>query len=85
MQGNSESKLPWEIDSSNNQDVVSRGRKPGQLKGISYNVPKRKQISVSLLEKDIQKIDKIAKEMNVARSKIIGELISTHPRMAHQT
>ena len=85
MQGNSESKLPWEIDPSSNQEISSRGRKPGQLKGISYNVPKRRQISVSLLEKDIQKIDNIAKEMNVARSKIIGELISTHPKIMHQT
>ena len=52
---------------------------------MTYNVPHRKQISVSLLEKDIEKIDNIAKELNVARSKIISELISTHPKINNQT
>jgi hypothetical protein len=83
MQDNIENKnsLPWEVDPNQQDDVVKRGRKPGQLKGMTYNVPRRKQISVSLLERDIQKIDLIAKELNVARSKIITELINTHPRV----
>jgi len=83
MQDNIENKnsLPWEVDPNKQDDVVKRGRKPGQLKGMTYNVPRRKQISVSLLERDIQKIDLIAKELNVARSKIITELINTHTRV----
>lgn len=85
MQSNTGSNLPWEIDPNENESQVTRGRKPGQLKGISYNVPNRRQISVSLLEKDIHKIDEIAKKLNVARSKVISELISTHPRISHQT
>lgn len=85
MQSNSTNKLPWEINPEDQLNVNTRGRKPGQLKGISYNVPTRKQISVYLLEKDIQKLDLIAKEFNVARSKIISELISTHPRMVQKT
>jgi hypothetical protein len=76
--------LPWEIDPSQN-DMPRRGRKTGQLKGMTYNVPHRRQISVSLLERDIEKVDNIAKELNVARSKVISELISTHPRIIQQT
>ena len=85
MQSNSEGKLPWEI-SGNDIDYSNRkGRRPGQLKGMTYNVPRRKQISVSLLERDINKIDDIAKELNVARAKVISELISTHPKIINQT
>lgn len=73
--------LPWEVDASKQEGVLKRGRKPGQLKGMTYNVPRRRQISVSLLERDIQKIDLIAKEHNIARSKVITELINTHPRV----
>lgn len=75
------SSLPWELDPTQQNVTLKRGRRPGQLKGMTYNVPRRKQISISLLERDIQKIDLIAKEMNVARSKIITELINTHPRI----
>tara|TARA_Y100000817_G_scaffold300322_1_gene279248 strand:+ start:280 stop:549 length:270 start_codon:yes stop_codon:yes gene_type:complete len=83
MSDNTESKnqLPWDVDPNSTEDPVKRGRKPGQLKGMTYNVPRRKQISVSLLERDIQKIDLIAREFNVARSKVITELINTHPRV----
>lgn len=83
MNDNTENKtqLPWDVDPNSIEDPVKRGRKPGQLKGMTYNVPRRKQISVSLLEKDIQKIDLIAREFNVARSKVITELINTHPRV----
>lgn len=83
MQENTENnkKLPWEVNPSQNDEIAKRGRKPGQLKGMTYNVPRRRQISVSLLERDIQKIDLIAKEHNIARSKVITELINTHPRV----
>ena len=83
MQENTENKtsLPWEVDPNAQDEIVKRGRKPRQLKGMTYNVPRRKQISVSLLERDIAKIDIIAKELNMARSKIITELINTHPRI----
>lgn len=84
MGDNSDSRLPWDI-TPNNIDQSKKGRKPGQLKGMSYNVQHRKQISVSLLEKDIEIVDNIAKELNVARSKVISELISTHPKIRHQT
>ena len=83
MQDNTENKssLPWELDPNSQEEIIRRGRKPGQLKGMTYNVPRRKQISVSLLERYIAKIDVIAKEFNMARSKIITELINTHPRI----
>ena len=83
MQDNTENKssLPWELDPNSQEEIIRRGRKPGQLKGMTYNVPRRKQISVSLLERDNEKIDVIAKEFNMARSKIITELINTHPRI----
>jgi len=85
MNVNSDNKLPWEISPNDQNQIQKKGRKPGQLKGMTYNVPHRKQISVSLLERDIEKVDNIAKELNVARSKVISELISTHPRIIHQT
>ena len=85
MQSNSGGKLPWEITSKDNDLSHRKGRRPGQLKGMTYNVPHRKQISVSLLEKDIEKIDNIAKDLNVARSKVISELITTHPKIINQT
>tara|TARA_A100001015_G_C14972481_1_gene705756 strand:+ start:484 stop:741 length:258 start_codon:yes stop_codon:yes gene_type:complete len=85
MQSNSEGKLPWEISGNDIDYSNKKGRRPGQLKGMTYNVPRRKQISVSLLERDINKIDDIAKELNVARSKVISELISTHPKIINQT
>ena len=79
MQSNSDSQLPWEIDGS---QVNRPGRKPCQLKGSTYNVPSRRQVSVSLLLSDIDKIDFISKKRNVARSKIISELINTHPAIS---
>lgn len=68
-----------EVQEAPDSNTQQRGRKPGQLKGVHYNVMKRKQISVSLYEKEIDLIDKLAKEENVTRSRVIHNLITSHP------
>ena len=52
-----------------------RGRKPGQLKGAKYNVPPRQQFSVSLLEKDLESIDRKSFELGITRSKMVSIIL----------
>ena len=55
--------------------MKTRGRKPGQLKGAKYNVPPRQQFSVSLLEKDLEVIDKKSFELGITRSKMVSIIL----------
>tara|TARA_Y100000310_G_C20287669_1_gene625667 strand:+ start:269 stop:487 length:219 start_codon:yes stop_codon:yes gene_type:complete len=53
-----------------------RGRLPGQLKGKKYNVPKRVQITVNLLEADLVALDLIADQKKITRSRLLGSITS---------
>jgi len=55
-----------------------RGRLPGELKGKKYNVPKRTQITVNLLEKDLVTLDGLAQQNKITRSKLISCVISQY-------
>ena len=55
--------------------IKTRGRRPGQLKGAKYNVPPRQQFSVSLLEEDLQHIDRKSFELGITRSKMISIIL----------
>ena len=55
-----------------------RGRLPGEMKGKKYNVPKRVQVTVNLLEKDLVKLDAIAEQNNVSRSSLVSTLLSQY-------
>ena len=48
MQDNTENKssLPWELDPNSQEEIIRRGRKPGQLKGMTYNVPRLSLIHI---------------------------------------
>lgn len=54
----------------------NNGRKPGQLKGTTYNVAPKKQITINFLEEDIQRIDEIAQAEGVTRSKVITSILN---------
>ena len=55
-----------------------RGRLPGELKGKKYNVPKRTQITVNLLEKDLVTLDGLAQQNKITRSKLINGILSQY-------
>ena len=57
---------------------LPRGRLPGQLKGKKYNVPKRVQITVNLLEADLRALDLIADRQKITRSRLIGSITSNY-------
>jgi predicted DNA binding CopG/RHH family protein len=56
-------------------DRVNNGRKPGQLKGVSYNVVPKKQISLNIREEDLGRIDEMAAEKGTTRSRIVSQII----------
>ena len=55
-----------------------RGRLPGELKGKKYNVPRRVQVTVNLLEGDLVKLDGLAHQNKITRSKLISAIISDY-------
>ena len=62
-----------------NADVVEstkrRGRKPGQLKGTKYNVPKRKAVSIYVSEPVVNEMFKLCDENLINRSQLITKAI----------
>lgn len=54
----------------------NNGRKPGQLKGTTYNVAPKKQITINFLQDDLDKIDEIAQAEGITRSKVISTILN---------
>jgi len=54
----------------------TRGRKPGQLLGETYNVIPKQQLTVSFNRDDLETIEQASEELGINRSKLIRTIIS---------
>jgi len=56
--------------------METRGRKPGQLFGETYNVVPKQKLTVSFNRDDLEIVEQASEELGINRSKLIRTIIS---------